>query len=218
MALLPGHSQGARKRRNALEKAAKTSSPVLGAIRDRWSPRAFANRLVEPGTLKSLLEAARWTASSSNEQPWYYLIARREQTVEFEKMLGCLNEGNRIWARNAPVLMLTVAHMVFSSNNHANRHAFYDLGQATAELAIEAAAHGLQAHQMAGILPDRAKELYAVPQDFEIVTGIALGYPGDPNSLPDHLKERELGPRHRKPLGSFVFERTWGETAGFAKD
>lgn len=199
------------------KRAAETSVPIHQILNERWSPRAFDSRPVEREKLRSLFEAARWAASSFNAQPWYFIIAAKNDAESYRRVLESFVEFNQGWAKNAPVIGLSVARLNFEHNGQLNRHAFHDVGQAAANLAVQAAAHGLQIHQMAGILPEKARELFSIPQGYEAVAGFALGYPGDPESLPQQLKERELAPRTRKPLPSFVFSGKWGEPAGFAK-
>jgi nitroreductase len=199
------------------KKDAQTSTPIHDLLAGRWSPRAFDSRPVEPEKLRSLFEAARWAASSYNAQPWYFIVATKNDLANFKRVLQSFVEFNQGWATNAPVVGLTVAALKFEHNGETNRHAFHDVGQAAANLALQASALGLQIHQMAGILPEKARELFSIPQGYEAVTGFVLGYPGDPASLPDHLRDRELAPRERKPLKSFVFGGTWGETAAFVK-
>ncbi|HXW54996.1 MAG TPA: nitroreductase family protein [Candidatus Cybelea sp.] len=200
-----------------IEKHAETSAPIHELLAKRWSPRAFDSRPVEPQKLRSLFEAARWAASSYNAQPWYFIVATNDDPASFHRVLQCLVEFNQAWAKNAPVIGLSVAGLKFEHNGQTNRHAFHDVGQAAANLALEASALGLQIHQMAGVLPDKARELFNIPQGYEAVAGFALGYPGDPAALPDQLREREVAPRERKPLKSFVFSGQWGETAPFVK-
>ena len=196
-----------------MEPAARTESPVHDLIRRRRSPRAFAGRPVEPEKLRSLLEAARWAPSSSNEQPWAYLVATRENPEEFSRLLSVLVEGNRGWAQKAPVLMLSVAKLTFDRNGNPNRHAFHDVGLATANLVTQATAMGLAAHQMAGFDAEKAHEVFAIPEGWEPVTAIALGCPGDASALPGRLRDLELAPRTRKPLEEFVFTGRWGQTS-----
>jgi nitroreductase len=196
-----------------MEKLAPTQYPIHELLAKRWSPRAFADRPVPDEDLRSLLEAARWAPSCFNDQPWNFLVAMRENPEEFKKMLGCLVEGNVVWAKNAPVLMLTAARTNFAASGKPNRHAFHDVGMALAMMAVEAASRGLAMHMMGGILPDKAREIYAVPEEFEVITGTAIGYPGQPDSLPERLRERDKAPRVRKPLASFVFSGKWGETS-----
>jgi len=196
-----------------MEKPAVTQYPIHELLRRRWSPRAFSSRPVEPDTLRSLLEAARWAPSSYNEQPWSFIVATKEDEAEYARLLSCLVEGNIQWAQHAPVLMVSVAKLHFDENGERNRHALHDVGQAVANLIVQATALGLVVHQMAGILPEKVRALYGVPEQYEPVAGIALGYPGDPQSLPEGLRQRELAPRVRKPLTEFVFSGRWGKTS-----
>ena len=199
-----------------MEKPAETQAPIHDLIRRRWSPRAFSDRPVEPENLLSLFEAARWAASGSNEQPWAFVVATQADRKNYEEMLGVLVESNRGWAHQAPVLILTLAHTQFERDGRPNRHGFYDLGQAAANLALQATALGLVTHPMAGFDVEAARIRFAVPPGWEPVSVIALGYPGDPDSLSEKLKQRELAQRQRKPLGSFVFSGVWGHPAPIA--
>ena len=193
------------------EKKASTDYPIHELLAERWSPYGFEDRPVAQADLRSLFEAARWAASSYNEQPWSYLVAARENPVEFARLLSCLVEGNQAWAKAAPVLALGVVSLRFSRNNKENRAAVHDLGLAAGNLLVEATARGLCVHQMIGILPDKAREVYQIPEHSEAWTAIAIGYKGDPARLPDALKERDLAPRQRKPLSQFVFTGKWGD-------
>src|SRR5512142_1883109 len=158
---------------------AATDHPVNDLIANRWSPYAFADRLVSRDDLLSLFEAARWAPSSYNEQPWSYIVATREDQEEFGRLLSCLVEGNQAWARTAPVLALGCTSLTFALNGRPNAAAEHDLGAASACLVLEATARGLFVHQMIGILPDRARELYGIPDGFRPLTGLAIGYLGD---------------------------------------
>jgi nitroreductase len=192
------------------QKQALTDHPIHEFLAERWSPYAFENRSVATADLCSLFEAARWSASSYNEQPWSYIVATREQPDHFQQLLSCLLEGNQLWAKDAPVLALGIVSHKFTRNHQDNRSAIHDLGLASGNLVLEATARGLCVHQMIGILPDRARDLYAIPENSEAWTGLAIGYRGDPITLPDALKERDLAPRQRKPLAQFVFSGKWG--------
>jgi nitroreductase len=198
-------------------KQAALDHPIHDLIARRWSPYAFADRPVPVEDLSSLFEAARWAASSYNEQPWRYIVATKENPAEFERLLSCLVEGNQPWAKGAPVLALGCAALKFAANNTPNAVALHDLGQASAALTVEASARGLFVHQMAGILPDRARELYQIPADAQPLTGVAIGYLGSPDSLPEAYRKRDLAPRQRKPLVEFVFGGQWGAAADLAK-
>ncbi|HEX7619555.1 MAG TPA: nitroreductase family protein [Verrucomicrobiae bacterium] len=192
-------------------KKAVTDYPIQHALSDRWSPYGFEDRPVSEADLRSLFEAARWAASSYNEQPWNYLVATREDPREFERLLGCLVEANQAWAKAAPVLVLGVVSLRSAKNNQANRAAVHDLGLAAGNLSVEATARGLSVHQMIGILPDKAREVYQIPAHYEAWTALAIGYKADPATLPEALKERDLAPRQRRPLGKFVFTGQWGQ-------
>ena len=192
-------------------KKAATDYPIQKTLAERWSPYGFESRPVTEADLRSLFEAARWAASSYNEQPWNYLVATRENCQEFGRLLLCLVEANRAWAKAAPVLVLGVVSLRFARNSQDNRAAVHDLGLAAGNLAVEATARGLSVHQMIGILPDKAREIYQIPEHFEAWTAMAIGYKADPATLPDALKERDLAPRQRKPLNEFVFTGQWGQ-------
>ncbi len=200
-----------------MEKLADTNCPLHDPIQRRWSPRAFADRPVAADHLKCVFEAARWASSCFNEQPWHFMVATKSAPREYARMLSCLVEGNQKWAKSAPVLILTVAKSIFDHNGKANPHAWHDVGLAVGNLAIQATVLGLSLHQMAGILPDRIRELYEVPQGFEPVTALALGYAGDPALLPDELRQREQAPRVRKPITEMVYSLKWGQPSTVVK-
>ena len=195
-------------------KHATPDHPVHDLIVRRWSPYGFDGRPVARGDVCALFEAARWAASSFNEQPWRYIVAVREDAGEFERLLSCLTPGNRSWAGAAPVLALGAARLAFTRNDAPNAVALHDLGLASGNLSVEATARGLHVHQMRGILPERARELYGVPAGFEVVTALAIGYAAPPEELAPPLRERDLAPRSRRPLGESVFSGAWGEAAG----
>lgn len=195
----------------AMEKPAVTQFPIHDLLKTRWSPRAFSSQPVEREKIQSLFEAARWASSCFNEQPWYFFLATKERPDAHRQLVDCLVEGNQEWARQAPLLVLTVAKMTFAHNDKPNRHAFHDIGLAVGNLVVQATALGLVVHQMAGILPDRIRDAFGVPEGFEPLTGLAIGYPGDPLRLPEPLRSRELAPRERNSLPSFVFSDSWGQ-------
>ena len=192
-----------------------TDVPLNDLVRKRWSPRAFADQSVAPEVLHSLFEAARWAPSSSNEQPWAYIAATKDDPANFAKMLSILVEFNAGWAKYAPVLALSIAHLHMQKDGSANHLARHDVGSASAQLTFEAVSRGLLVHQMAGFDADKARQVLAIPQDWAPVAAMAIGYPGDPQSLPEKLRERELAPRVRKPLSEFVMAGSWGHTASF---
>ena len=194
-------------------KVAATDHPIMRILANRWSPYGFNERLVEEDDLRSLFEAARWAASSYNEQPWNYLIATRDDAPEFARLLSCLEEANQAWAKTAAVLVLGVVSLKFAKDKKDNRAAVHDLGLAAGNLSAEATVRGISIHQMIGIFPEKARELYGIPEHFEAWTAMAIGYKAAPATLPDALKERDLTPRQRKPLDQFVFADHWGKAS-----
>jgi nitroreductase len=198
-------------------KQATPNHPVHELITRRWSPYAFADRAVSDADLRSLFEAARWAASSYNEQPWRYIAATKANAEAFDLLLSCLVEPNREWAKAAPVLALGCISSNFVHNGKPNAAAEHDLGLASATLTFEATARGLDVHQMIGILPDRAREVYHIPEPFRALTGLAIGYAAAPDTLPEKLRARDLAPRTRRPLPEFVFGAEWGAASDLVK-
>jgi nitroreductase len=194
-------------------KSVKSDHPVLPVITDRWSPYVFEPRPIEREKLLSCLEAARWAPSSYNEQPWTFILAERTNAAEFDRMLQCLVEGNRAWAKNAGALLLTIVAKLFVKNGKQNRAAEHDIGLAAANMVLQAAALGLQGHQMIGIEPDKVRATYKVPDTHEPLTAIALGYPTTPADANDPLAQRDAARRLRKPLSEIVIESAWGQPA-----
>jgi nitroreductase len=196
-----------------MHKPAPAHFPIHDLIRDRWSPRAFAAKPIEPALLASLFEAARWAPSSSNEQPWAFLVATKDDPENFAKTLSVLVEFNAGWAKEAAALVLAISSLKFHANGTPNRNAFYDTGASTALLSMEATHRGLAVHQMAGFDPAKAKQVFEIPEDWEPIAAMAIGYPGHPDALSEKLKDREIAPRTRKPLSEFVMSGRWGHTS-----
>lgn len=196
------------------DRTAPTAHPIAQIFTQRWSPRAYQDKAVPPELLRSLFEAARWAASCFNDQPWNYLVTRRHAEPEaFARALACLGPGNQPWVAKAPVLMFSVARSNFAHNGNPNRHARHDQGQASANLVAQAGALGLQCRQMAGFDADKAREAFAIPEGFEPVAAIACGFPVPLDQVPEDLRERELAPRKRNPIESFVRLGAWDNTA-----
>jgi nitroreductase len=183
-------------------------------IRKRWSPRAVdPDRPVEEAKLKALLEAARWAPSCFNDQPWVFLVFDSRDPSALGNARSCLMEGNA-WARRAPVLLISVARDNFAHNGKPNRHAQHDVGLATENLLLQAAALGLVTHPMAGFDEAKARELFGIPEDHTVLAMITVGYPGDPRTLDEPLRQRESAPRTRKELSEVAFRGGWGRPLG----
>jgi nitroreductase len=187
-----------------MKSLAETQYPIHKLLRSRWSPRAFSDQLIEAEMLNSILEAARWAPSSFNEQPWCFIVATKQNPPEFDRLLSCLVEANQAWAKYASVLTISVTKLHFERNGKDNRHAFHDVGAAASNLALQATALGLFAHQMAGFDREKTRETFSIPEGYEPVAAIALGYLGDPQTLPEKLRNVELAPRNRR-LNVYVY-------------
>lgn len=186
------------------QRSSEIHYPVAEIISERKSTRAFSSRPVEIEKIRSLFEAVRWAPSSSNEQPWVYIYATEEQTDLRNKMIEPLSSGNQIWASQAPLLVFSLARKKFMRNGNDNAYAMYDLGGANSFLALQAVHLGLQVRQMAGYDRAKAISLLNVPDDLEPGVFIAIGYPGDPEQLPENIRAKELAPRERFVQNSFV--------------
>ncbi len=187
-------------------KIAQTAYPIAAPLAQRWSPRAFRVAPLTQEQIGSLFEAARWTASSFNEQPWRFIFAERHDDPDgFDGILGTLMEMNQMWARNASLLAIVAANTM-SQRGRLNAKAVYDTGQAVANLATQATAMGLHIHQMGGFNADAARSVLDIPAAWEPVVALAVGYRDEPTVLTDELRTREVTRRERMPLSAFVFQ------------
>ena len=201
------------------EKVAETSIQLNQLIARRWSPRAFdATKNIDQQTLISILEAGRWAASSSNLQPWRFLVAPKDNPKEFKKMLSVIKEGNQTWAQHAGVLMIGVISK-YRRPDVLNRHASHDLGMAMGQMVMQALEHDIYARMMGGFYPDKAREVYNIPEEYEPFTAIAFGYKTlDLSQLGEAHREKEYAQRERQSLGDMVFSGSWAQTADFLED
>lgn len=179
-------------------------SSVIDEIRHRRSRRALDTRVVEPEKIRSLFEAARWAPSSMNEQPWTYVYTTLDQPELHESVLQSLNPSNQVWARQAPLFIVSMVRKQYSRNQALNTAALYDLGSANAFLSLQATHDGLIVHQIGGFDRQRIQEVLRIPDAYEVVLVMAVGYPGDPDALPENLRVRELAPRVRFSQQTFV--------------
>ena len=179
------------------QKKAKTTYPVLDLIRKRWSPRSFTPDPISEIQMNTMLEAASWSFSASNLQPWYYYFSHRG-TPGFDTILNCLAPGNQVWAKSAAVLMVSLAKKEREPGK-PNIWSKHDLGAANLSLILQAQSMNIHGHLMGGF--DASKIIQATgtdPSVYEPVACIALGYAGDPEMLNSPLRERELEVRTRK--------------------
>lgn len=193
-------------------KKAPIVEGVVPSLLERWSARAFAERAVSEEVLGRIFEATRWSASAYNEQPWRFIVAHKGSET-FSKILSSLIGFNQEWAGKAPVLIVGLAKNDFTHNSKPNPYAMYDLGAATTQLTVQAAAEGLTTHQMAGFDADKARALLGIPAEYQVGIAVALGYQGEPAELTsEQLLSLETSPRQRKPLNELVFS-AWSKPA-----
>lgn len=184
--------------------------PIMPVLTQRRSARGYTSQPVPAEVLNQIFAAASSSASCYGEQPWRFLVGTQTGSAEaYEKILGSFVEFNQAWAKMAPVLVVGIAKLNFSHDGNPNGWAKFDVGQATATLAIQAAELGLQVHQMAGFSPDKVRAAFSIPAEYEPVVAFTLGYPGGLDAMPDEARDREMAPRTRKPLAEFVFEGGW---------
>ena len=198
-----------------MRKPAPADRPIHPLLTERWSPYAFTDEGVAEEDLIALFEAARWAASSYNEQPWRFIVARREEPAAFEKVLSCLVPFNQGWAGHAPVLALGLVQTLRPGDGSPNAAAQHDLGLAAATLTVEATYRGLSVHQMSGIVADRIRDAWALPDDVLPLTALAIGHAASLSETPEAMRERQRRPRERRRLPEFVFGERWGDPAPF---
>jgi nitroreductase len=189
--------------------SATFEAPVLEVIENRKSRRAYSTQPIETEKITSLFEAARWAPSSMNEQPWVYIYATKDQPELWNKIFDALNESNQVWAKDAPLLIVSLARKYFTRNQRINTSAKYDLGAANAFLSLQASSLGLNVHQMGGYDAIKFRDNLNISEEFELGVIMAIGYPGDADALPENLKVRELSPRTRYLQSTFVMNQTF---------
>jgi nitroreductase len=189
-----------------MEKLANTTLDIHPLIKKRWSPRAFKTVAIKKEKLERIIEAARWSASCNNEQPWRFIIGLKQDHSVYDKIFTCLTKGNQVWAKNAPCLIVILMKKTFTHNNKDNKWAKYDCGQAAAYMSLQALEDNLYVHQMAGFDQGKVKELFQISDDLEPITAMAIGYQGDANILPDDIKKTELAPRKRLNVEEIILK------------
>ena len=194
-------------------KKAVTEFPVHPLIETRWSPRAYDSRPVESDKLQRIFEAARWAPSSSNLQPWYFLVGFKGDDV-YAKIFGTLVEFNQLWAGNAPILVVAITKTT-NTRGEPNAYNAYDLGQAMAMLSIQSTYEGVFVHQMGGFNATEAERILDIPEEYKVLTVFTLGYISDKTELHPNLQKAEVSPRTRRPVGESVFTGSFGQKAIF---
>ena len=193
-------------------KPTNNDFPITEIFRQRWSPRAYSSKPVEESKLKSIFEAARWAPSSNNEQPWRFILGRKGDET-WDKIYQSLVEWNQKWAGNAPVLILNMGKRTYTYKGKPNPTYLYDTGQAVSMLVNEVVNQGLFGHQMGGFSAEKASELLNIPSDYHPISVTAIGYYGDPDSLPEDMRKSEMEPRKRLRQEEIVFAGQFGRPA-----
>lgn len=199
------------------DRLAQTSKPIHDLLARRWSPRAFdPNRPVARDQLRTLLEAGRWAPSCNGDEPWRYLIWDKARDPQgWQKAYDCLNENNKKWVKNVPLLMMSCAGSAFEATGKPNRWTQHDTGAASVSMALQAVAMGLIIHQMGGWDAEKARAAFSIPPEYTPMAMIAVGYQASPDILDDETKAKELRPRGRKSLAERFYEGGWGKGIAF---
>ncbi len=195
-----------------MSKEAQTQYPIHALLIRRWSPRAFSPDDIPEEKLRALFEAARWSASGGNQQPWRYIVGTKGDAT-YTMILESLDAGNQSWAQAAPVLVLSVGKKTQNRTDRPNSSYRYDVGQSVAHLSIQATEEGLYVHQMGGFNPDHCRQVFNIPDDYDPITVFAIGYLGDPSQLEGNNRIRETETRQRMAFTEFVFSGTFGQPA-----
>lgn len=193
------------------DRSAQSSAPLHPLLAQRWSPRAWTSQSVSREQARPLFEAARWAPSAMNGQPWRFVVGHRGDST-WDVLHDALLAGNQPWAESAPLLVLAATQTTDDDGN-PRRTAAYELGLAVSQLTIQAHAEGLHVHQMAGFSADRVRDALGLPRTMTPYVVLAIGEHGDPETLAEPYRSRELAPRTRLPLEETVFAGTWGRPA-----
>lgn len=191
-----------------LNKIASTDHEIFALLKQRYSPRIFEDKNISDAHLKQLFEAARWSASSFNRQPWRFIYAKKGSDA-YDKLIDCLTDSNQKWAVNAPVLLLSV-YKEKSDKGKNNFHALHDLGLSLGNMTVQAQYMHIALHHMAGIDREKAQNQFEVPEGFQVVSAIAIGYYGGVfDDLPKDLQTKETSERSRITQDEFAFQNAW---------
>jgi nitroreductase len=186
---------------------------ILEIIQERWSPVAFSSSKVEEYKLKAMFEAAGYAPSCNNEQPWLFVFTTQDENESFNDYMGFLADGNKLWAKNAYALAISMARTKFSYNDKPNRFAFYDTGMAVTNLLLQAQTLDIYVHQMGGYSIERVKEYFSLGDEIEPIAMMAIGYLGDGSDLSPELLKRDEKRRPRKSVSEFVFKNSLSQPA-----
>lgn len=194
-----------------MEKPAITKFDIHPLLKQRWSPRSFTDQTVSKESIQRIFEAARWAPSSSNDQPWRFILGLKGDKT-WDMIMETLVEFNQKWAKLAPVLVLSVGKKISDKNGRPSRTFLYDVGQSVAYITFQAMHEGLFVHQMGGFSSQKAAELFNIPEDYQVLTAFAIGYKGSPDLLEENFAEMERSERKRHPIKELVFRENFGNS------
>ncbi len=194
-----------------MRKPAITQVAVEETIANRWSGRAYdASKVVSQEQVIALVEAARWAPSCFGDEPWRFIVWNKNtDAASWQKAFDTLVPFNQGWVKDAPILILSAANTLFGHNGKENRWGAYDTGAATENICLQATALGLMAHQMGGFDADKVRAEFSIPEQFQLMSMISVGYPADASTLTGEVLEREIATRKRKALGELFFAGAW---------
>ena len=187
----------------------KADYPIEPMLLDRWSPRAMSGEEISQEELMRLFEAARWAPSSFNAQQWRALYARRG-TEHWQTFLELLVDANKVWAKNAAVLVVFISRKLFDHNDEPSVTHSYDCGAAWENFALQGFRQGFVVHGMEGFDYDRARKELQIPDDFQVEAMAVVGRPGPKEQLSGKLQKRE-SPNDRRKLSESIFEGPFGQ-------
>jgi len=184
---------------------ALTNQPILELFKNRWSARSFSDKSISKESMHTILEAATWAASASNEQPWIYQFALKG-SQGFDAIFNCLMPGNQPWNKHAAAFIVAIARTTLSASGKPNPYAEHDLGMANAHILLQASAMDIITHPMAGFDKTKMTEVLKLSDTENVICVIALGYLDTPEKLEEPFKSRETATRTRKRLDEVVKE------------
>ena len=177
--------------------ARNTDTGVDPMFTHRWSPRAFQKHTIDQATLARIMDAARWSPSCFNAQPWR-IYTSTDKT--FDDFLNLLVEGNQGWAKDTSVIGFMIGQKNFEHNGKPNAWHGFDSGAAWMSLTLQARMEGLYTHGMGGIKPaEIADYLQLDSNEYEVLMGFTIGKLADLTSLSEEQRANEV-PNQRKGL------------------
>ena len=198
-----------------MKKSAETEVQIAPLIAERWSPRVFDPEFtMDENSVKSILEAARWSPSCFGDQPWKFVIFHKKDASQWVKALNCLSVGNQNWAMDTSLLIAVCANKNFKHNNNENKWSHYDTGAASENICLQSTYLGLAAHQMGGFDSDKIRNLSNIPVEFDVMSFIAIGKPLAKNLMTNEQVEAEGTARKRLKLNEIYFENKWDNLKG----